>query len=137
MNNIHLTMDLMTFLAVCAVTIGAGTFGLTALRIKSKGGGNSVPSKIFEVMNAKVKEFYTGICASERRNLGQSLKVSQKMHQTELRAITEVLRGEITQINTVVNLKIEQVNTTLSEGLIRIEEKIKPTLEARPTKKGS
>lgn len=125
MNNIHLTMDLMSFLAVCAVVVGAGTFGLTAIRIRNKGGGNSVPSKIFEVMNAKVKEFYNGICAGERRNLEKSLKNSQKMYETELRAITKVLRGEITQINTVMDLKIGQVNTTLSEGLIRIERKIK------------
>lgn len=113
----HFSMDFMTFLAVCAVVVGAGSFGIAALRSRRNGralfrnesGQVEVisVSKVYSIVKEKIQEFYGGTCKSERS------------------AIREVLRAEMKGIKKIFEVEIRQVNDTLIKGLENIQTEIK------------
>ena len=109
-------MDFITFLAVCAVIVGAGSFGIAALRIKRNGrallrnesGQVEVVSisRVYSIVKEKIQEFYGGTCKSERA------------------AVREVFRAEMKGVKRVLETEIKQMNTTLVKGLENIQSEI-------------
>jgi len=130
METIHLTMDLMTYLAICTVILSIGGFTIAFMRVKNsvrEDWNEKIPSRTYSIVDDKIKKFQEGSCSSERDKLLVQMKAQSNICEAELKAVKEILHGELIQINTILDSKIAQVNSTLSNGLERIEKKIKDT----------
>ena len=112
-------MDFMTFLAICAVMVGAGSFGIATLRIRRNGrallrnesGQVEVISisRVYAIIREKIQEFYGGTCKAERT-------ATREIVRTEVKGIREVLRIEIRQVNDTLIRGLNDIRMEIENG---------------------